>query len=107
MKKNSLELKRRQIQMLIEAENAAALKRSKRMANRASKAEEGDVVMKKQKFKRGRVLPRREYKAKRRQDKLHRTAPELVDGDVDMEKKRTVPVSKTMRLVKDKSSIHK
>ena len=105
MKKNSLELKRRQIQMLIESENAVAKKREKRLATKAAKQVIGDVVMeKKQKFCRGRILPRREYKAKRRMEKLAKNAPSL---DVDMDKPRNNPISKKMRLVKDKASIRK
>ena len=107
MKKNSLELKRRQIQMLIDAENADLAKKAKRQATRAEKAqklaEAGEVVMTetKQKFKRGRILPRREYKAKRRQAKL---ASRFGPRDVEMKQQK---VSKTMRLVKDKASIRK
>ena len=92
--------------MLIDAENATALKREKRIATRAAKEAYlesiGEVEMKKerkQKFNRGRILPRREYKAKRRQEKLARNA-------APCEHSKSV-VSKKMRIVKDKSSIRK
>ena len=101
--------------MLVDQETADRLKRERRQANRVQKvqeaAEQGEVVMTetKQKFKRGRVLPRREYKAKRRQERLAKYAPSLVEGDVEMEDrpKNVLPVSKTMRLVKDRASIRK
>ena len=116
MKKNSLELKKRQHQMLIDAERKVLEKRERRAAFLNTKIEEmkqaGEVEMKssKAKFSRGRVLPRREYKAKRRQAKLIKYALRITDSDnIDMESrpKRVTPVSKTLRLVKDKDSIRK
>ena len=102
--------------MLIERELEVLAKRERKAANKDAKVKEqiesGEVEMaegKKAKFKRGRILPRREYHAKRRQAKLVKYAPALSNGDVDMENrpKKMIPVSKTMRLVKDKDSISK
>ncbi len=118
MKKNSLELKKRQHQMLIDQERKEQEKRERRSAAKAAKTqvqpeEVGEVVMKKPKFQRH-ILPRREYKAQRRKEKLAKYAPRMLNsesGDVDMadlsKPKNVVPVSKTLRLVKDKHSIRK
>ena len=117
MKKNSLELKKRQHAMLIEQERKEREKRERRQAARAEKEKEaeemGEVEMRKEKFQR-RVLPRREYKAQRRQAKLAKYAPRILSsdaGDIDMgdvsKPKNVTPVSKTLRLVKDKASIRK
>jgi hypothetical protein len=117
MKKNSLELKKRQHQMLIEQERKEREKRERRAAHKNEKAKEieelGEIEMKqpKVKFTRGRVLPRREYKAKRRQERLAKYAPRVTStdsGDIDMDRpKRVTPVSKTLRIVKDRDSIRK
>ena len=103
--------------MLIEQEKKEREKRERKAAMKADKIKEmeesGEVEMKstKMKFNRGRVLPRREYKAKRRQEKLAKYAPRITssDGaDIDMDRpKRVIPVSKTFRIVKDKDSIRK
>lgn len=112
MKKNSLELKKRQHQMLIEQERKDREKRERKAAAKQEKLQEsGEVAMKNAKFCRGRILPRREYKAQRRQAKLVKYAPRVTSsdgGDIDMDRpKRITPVSKTLRLVKDKESISK
>ena len=114
MKKNSLELKRKQHQMLIEQETKEREKRERRAAAQAEKqkqqAEEGEVKMKKQKHQRN-ILSRRDYKAERRRARLAKYAPRLAGEDTEMadstRPKNIVPVSKKLRMVKDKSSIKK
>lgn len=89
-------------------------KRERRLAARketqAAESTE-EVKMKKPKHQRH-VRPRREYKAERRRARLAKYAPRTLSsetGDIDMAdtSKKTVAVSKTLRLVKDKSSISK
>ena len=120
MKKNSLEARKKQHEALIEAERREQERKARKETAKAEKkvqqVELGEVEMesKKQKFKR-RVLPRREYKAKRRLEKLAKYAPRILlsDGahDIDMgdinKPKKVIPVSKTLRLVKNKDSIRK
>ena len=116
MKKNSLELKKRQHQMLIELEKREMEKREKKLAARkeaaqaASSSNADEVVMKKPKYQR-RVKPRREYKAERRRKRLAKYAPRTLSsetGDINMgDSSSKTKVSKTLRLVKDKSSISK
>lgn len=116
MKKNSLELKKRQHEMLIEQERKERERREKRLAAKNVEVkqtdEEGEVEMKsKKKSRNTRSLPRRDYKANRRQARLAKYAPRLISsdsGDIDMaemsKQKRVIPVSKTLRLVKDKET---
>ena len=70
MKKNSLEARKKQHEALLEAERREQEKKTRRDATRQQKHVQEEIEMKKVKFNRGRVLPRREYKAKRRQEKL-------------------------------------
>ncbi len=88
-------------------------KRERRLAARKEPQTEStaEVKMKKPKHQRH-VRPRREYKAERRRARLAKYAPRTLSsetGDIDMAdtSKKTVGVSKTLRLVKDKSSISK
>jgi len=117
MKKNSLELKKRQHAMLIEEERIAREKKERRASSKAAQEKvmeaTGEVEMKEKKirFKRARKLPRREYMAQRRQARLAKYAPRVTasdSGDIDMadlsRPKRVIPVSKTLRLVKDKDT---
>ena len=117
MKKNSLELKKKQHAMLIEQERKDRERRERRVAavrNESVIPEKvvEDIEMRKPKFKRGSKLPRREYKASRRRARLEKYAPRVTSsdsGDVDMmtsaeSLKRVIPVSKTLRLVKDKAT---
>ncbi len=118
MKKNSLEQKRKQYASLVAEEKARMAKQQQKQTKRAEKvlaaAEVGEVEMStvKQKFRKGRILPRRIYKANRRQARLAKYAPLVLSsdgGDIDMAggvvtKKK---ISKTLRLVKDKDSIAK
>jgi hypothetical protein len=110
MKKNSLELRKKQHQMLIEQEKREQEKRARREANSKKRTQDGDSTIKEVRMKHSR-RSRREYKAQRRKARLEKYAPRLVDGDVDMsdisKPKNIAPVSKTLRLVKDKSSIKK
>lgn len=117
MKKNSLELRKKQHAMLMEQERKVREKHERRHAfvdNKVKEATEiGEVQMKKDTFKR-RIRPRREYKAGRRQARLAKYAPKILSsdgGDIDMsdlsKQKNMAPVSKTLRLVKDKDSIRK
>ena len=115
MKKNSLEARKKQHEALLEEERRNREKKERKEAARLAKQAEisdlGEVEMvKKEKFQR-RVLPRREYKARRRQAKLVKYAPRLLssdNGDIDMadfsKPKKIIPVSKNLRLVKDKDS---
>jgi hypothetical protein len=120
MRKNSLEVKKRQHQMLLDQEKRQMEKRERRLAARAVEKpktqEDGeDTAMSSRKIKFERkVRPRREYKAQRRRERLAKYAPRILssdNGDVDMadlsKPKNIVPVSKTLRLTKDKSSIRK
>lgn len=117
MKKNSLELKKKQHAMLIEQERKDRERRERRVAavrNESVIPEKvvEDIQMGKSKFKRGAKLPRREYKAERRRARLAKYAPRITSsdsGDIDMmmsadSLKRVIPVSKTLRLVKDKAT---
>ena len=120
MRKNSLEVKKRQHQMLLDQEKRELEKRERRLAARAAEKpksqEDGDdttMTSKKIKFER-KVRPRREYKAQRRRERLAKYAPRILSsesGDIDMadmsKPKNIVPVSKTLRLTKDRSSIRK
>ena len=103
--------------MLIDQERDVREKRERRLAAKAEAAikkpveVEDNEVMKKPKFQR-RVRPRREYKAERRRARLAKYAPQSLSsetGDIDMADagKKMTPVSKTLRLVKDKTSISK
>ena len=115
MKKNSLETRRKQHESLLEEERRNRERKERKVLAREERqnqsTELGEVDMtKKEKFQR-RVLPRREYKARRRQAKLAKYAPRLMSadhGDIDMadlsKPKRVIPVSKNLRLVKDKDS---
>jgi len=117
MKKNSLEARKKQHESLLENERREQERKARKQISRETKkvqqAEIGEVSMEsstKEKFKR-RVLPRREYKAKRRQEKLTKYAPRILStdgGDIDMgdinRPKKVIPVSKTLRLVKNKDS---
>ena len=115
MKKNSLEARKKQHEALLEEERRMREKKERKEAARKEKLDQeadlGEIDMtKKEKFQR-RVLPRREYKARRRQAKLAKYAPRLLssdNGDIDMsdlsKPKRVIPVSKNLRLVKNKDS---
>lgn len=100
--------------MLIEQEKKEREKRERRQAKQAEKQREleavGEVKMKKEKFQRN-ILARRDYKAERRRARLAKYAPRLVGDDIDMadstRAKNIAPVSKKLRMVKDKSSIRK
>ena len=122
MKKNCLATKKRQNQSLLEEEKRQADRRAARQIAKLEKqkfaADIGEIKMTEPrlKFNRGRIQPRREYKAKRRQEKLAKNAPLRLStddgGDIDMMEvvgrtKKVVPVSRTFRLVKDKESISK
>jgi hypothetical protein len=112
MKKNSVEMMKKRHQLLVELERKELEKREQRLAAQAEKKKKeeavGEVKMKKQKFQRH-ILSRRDYKAERRRARLAKYAPRLAGEDVDMDKraKNIAPVSKKLRMVKDKSSIRK
>jgi hypothetical protein len=116
MKKNSLEQKRKQYNAVVEEEKLRMAKSLRKQANRAAAAKTAEPVDtdSKMKFRRGKKLPRREYKAARHHARRVKYAPRILssdNGDIDMAVDSKLPikakVSKTLRLVKDKDSIAK
>lgn len=115
MKKNSLEQKRKQYNAVVEEEKLRMAKSLRKQANRAAaKTAEPVDIDTKMKFRRGKKLPRREYKAARHHARRVKYAPRILssdNGDIDMAADSKLPikakVSKTLRLVKDKDSIAK